>query len=194
MVRTIVFGAPVAVPRKSCSDCQEEHPVTAFNVAYTMKSGNKVYASSCKSCVSRQRQDLQRIRREVGPAPPIGSRCWACKKIPKDNKRLCCDHDHNTGVFRGWLCGRCNRSIGLMGETKERALLIYEYLDNAENANGRGEGALAHPRQSRLSSFVDSGTETRSSSDEGAGSLTHSPTGGKAGLHSHPAEQGEVCC
>jgi len=194
MVRTLVFGAPVAVPKKHCSDCQEELPVTAFSVAYTMKSGTKVYASSCRHCTARQRQDLQRIRREVGPAPPIGSKCWACKQAPRENKRLCCDHDHKTGAFRGWLCGRCNRSIGLLGETKEGALLIYEYLHNAENADGRAEGSLEYPRQSRLSSFVDSGSEARTESDEGASAHAHSPTGGKAGLHGHPAEQGEERC
>ena len=154
-------------PKKDCSDCKEKLDIYHFNVAYTMKSGTKVYATTCKTCTSRQRKDLAHIRRIVGAAPPIGTPCWACKEVPRDNKRLCCDHDHKTGRFRGWLCGKCNRSIGLMNESKENCIRIYEYLCNAEDIDGRAAPTLSDPGQSRLWSFVDGGSEARHSSDEG---------------------------
>jgi len=33
--------------------------------------------------------------------------------------RLCVDHDHRTGRFRGVLCRRCNAAIGLMQDSAD---------------------------------------------------------------------------
>jgi len=46
--------------------------------------------------------------------------------------RLRFDHDHVTGAFRGWLCGKCNTAIGKLGDDiagVERAL---RYLKRAQ--------------------------------------------------------------
>jgi hypothetical protein len=42
----------------------------------------------------------------------------APRKKPKyceicgESGQICCDHDHKTGKFRGWICSRCNFAIG----------------------------------------------------------------------------------
>lgn len=38
------------------------------------------------------------------------NRCEVCGNTCKT--RLHLDHDHKTELFRGWLCGRCNRVLG----------------------------------------------------------------------------------
>jgi hypothetical protein len=38
--------------------------------------------------------------------------CAICRAKPAS--RLVLDHDHETGKFRGMLCGHCNRAIGLL--------------------------------------------------------------------------------
>ncbi len=35
------------------------------------------------------------------------------------NRRLHMDHDHKTGEFRGFLCGKCNKAIGLFNDSEE---------------------------------------------------------------------------
>jgi hypothetical protein len=40
--------------------------------------------------------------------------CVICRKI--EWNRLHVDHDHQTGVLRGLLCGKCNKAIGLLDD------------------------------------------------------------------------------
>lgn len=56
--------------------------------------------------------------------------CGICKNPPEIGKNLEVDHDHITGVVRGLLCGKCNKAIGLLGDTKESVVLALEYFNN----------------------------------------------------------------
>lgn len=42
-----------------------------------------------------------------------GGVCALCRLPPK-TRRLDQDHDHRTHAFRGLLCARCNRALGLV--------------------------------------------------------------------------------
>ena len=46
--------------------------------------------------------------------------------------RICFDHDHNTGKFRGWICHRCNVVLGLTKDNSELLLAIVEYLKKSK--------------------------------------------------------------
>lgn len=46
-------------------------------------------------------------------------------------KKLAVDHDHNTGVIRGLLCGGCNTSIGLLKDDWTLFERAANYLRNS---------------------------------------------------------------
>lgn len=57
--------------------------------------------------------------------PPV---CEACGEL-RGSKSLHIDHCHMTGIFRGWLCSRCNTGLGLLGDNAEGLRKVLAYLD-----------------------------------------------------------------
>lgn len=51
----------------------------------------------------------------------------ACE-ICGGTKKLCYDHNHKTGAYRGTLCDACNRALGFMGDSAERLAAAAKYL------------------------------------------------------------------
>lgn len=51
-------------------------------------------------------------------------------EICGDFGRICFDHDHGNGKFRGWICHRCNTSLGLVKDNKEILNALIKYLEN----------------------------------------------------------------
>jgi hypothetical protein len=64
------------------------------------------------------------------PTRPMPERCECCGRT-KGKKALHIDHCHLTGVFRGWLCFRCNAAIGLLGDTTDGTRRATAYLERA---------------------------------------------------------------
>jgi len=49
--------------------------------------------------------------------------------------RLGLDHCHSTGVFRGWLCSKCNAGLGFFGDNLAGLEKAIAYLVRSENDN-----------------------------------------------------------
>jgi len=62
-------------------------------------------------------------RAKTAPRPkPI--QCEICGGLG----RICYDHDHKTGKFRGWICLRCNVAIGMVKENTETLMALADYI------------------------------------------------------------------
>ncbi len=61
-----------------------------------------------------------------------GRRCAACRDVLPSNAPRAqvphVDHCHRTGKVRGILCPRCNSTLGMMKDSRRRALALAEYL------------------------------------------------------------------
>ena len=47
--------------------------------------------------------------------------------------RICFDHDHETGQFRGWICSKCNAVLGLAGDSANLLMKMVIYIKNSKN-------------------------------------------------------------
>ncbi len=75
------------------------------------------------------RQELQR-ETLAGRSRP--DRCELCQEIAVPTHlgyRTVFDHDHLTGNFRGWICDRCNKVLGLVRDDPKLLLAMIKYLD-----------------------------------------------------------------
>lgn len=66
------------------------------------------------------------------PTRPMPETCECCggNAPGSSNHNFCVDHNHETMKFRGWLCGSCNRAIGLLGDNFEGVYRAMAYMAN----------------------------------------------------------------
>jgi hypothetical protein len=71
---------------------------------------------------------LQRSELKAGRRKP--RECELCGKY---HKRICFDHCHKTGKFRGWICDRCNHVIAMIETTDKNTLkIMFKYIKDNE--------------------------------------------------------------
>lgn len=71
-------------------------------------------------------RDADRLEQLAGrPRPDV---CEACEKPCTSGKRLAFDHCHDKGHFRGWLCKRCNLTLGLVKDDIATLQRLIDYL------------------------------------------------------------------
>ena len=115
--------------------CGRERNIADFNLkGIAARTGIPYRKSLCKTCDARNQREGRRRRKEHGPPP---QQCMNCKRaVP-----LACDHDHQSGEYRGWLCKNCNTGLGLLGDNIQglRRMLAYLERSSAPNSASRSE-------------------------------------------------------
>jgi hypothetical protein len=91
-----------------------------YNRAYYSRNKERIKPLKRRAIWKWRGMDVESISR------PEPRECEACGLTQAE--ALHCDHDHSTGKFRGWLCRGCNRALGLLGESQERALKLAQYM------------------------------------------------------------------
>lgn len=97
----------------------------AKQAAYNASPAGKASQAKYKNGGARWR-----IRGLPEPTRPMPAACECCGKSDLAlSATLHLDHDHANGLFRGWLCGPCNRAIGQLGDTVEGVRCALDYLE-----------------------------------------------------------------
>ena len=117
---------------KWCKQCED---FTARYVNGRCRPCTKRHQSTERAMQLRRRRSNARnhnrqLERAERPRPAF---CELCGRAPNKGV-LCVDHCHETGIFRGWLCSPCNRSIGQLGDNLEGLARAAAYLQTAYSA------------------------------------------------------------
>ena len=92
----------------------------------------------CTLCYTKQDKRSKMLREQwLSAGKVIPNVCEVCgkKSNPNDfSSRIVCDHDHETGEFRGWICDYCNRSIGGLGDNIEGLQEAILYLQGKKKS------------------------------------------------------------
>ena len=75
-----------------------------------------------------KRENVQRAAQKRRYGIVITNRADACEVCGNKNK-ICYDHSHDTGEFRGWLCSGCNLALGNVNDNPETLRRLAEYLE-----------------------------------------------------------------
>ena len=108
--------------RKICIVCLIEKPLSEFNSHSRNYDGKN---SSCKLCHREANRILRKLKKT---APTIPPKCDLCG-IECSPQKLQLDHDHETGLFRGWLCNKCNSALGHLGDNVKFVKRALKYLE-----------------------------------------------------------------
>jgi hypothetical protein len=130
-----------------CSTCKEEKPFTAeyFHRNKKTKSGlNQV----CKPCRLAYNREYYKARKEENNGVPpyshknreyhlrfsyglkpedVPTNCQVCDS----DKKICVDHDHETGRVRGFICDSCNVAIGKAQDDPNLLRALADYLEKS---------------------------------------------------------------
>lgn len=73
---------------------------------------------------------------DLGSVRPKPSVCDICGR---KGTRIILDHCHGTGNFRGWLCDKCNFSLGLADDDPKILRKMAKYLERYGKAEGKNK-------------------------------------------------------
>jgi hypothetical protein len=96
------------------------------NLAYRLKK-KREYAENPEKFRKARSESFYRTKGFPVATRPRPELCECCQK-PSTSKALALDHCHKTGVFRGWLCLKCNLGIGSLGDNFSGMLKAIRYL------------------------------------------------------------------
>jgi len=131
-----LWGEPINQELKKCIKCGEEKTLSN----YTKAGGANYFRTACKSCESELSKARQKLKAKfIDSYPDENYECPICKRKEievrglggKKTSSWCCDHDHKSGKFRGWLCHDCNRALGNFKDSTDILKRASDWLEKS---------------------------------------------------------------
>lgn len=123
---------------KPCKDCSPSSARPAPYPGPRCATHNRAFRKQQKKA-NHERMVMKTYSLEIGDYARIyqeqGGLCAICRRATGKTKRLAVDHDHDTGLVRGLLCGPCNKLVGYFRNSPEAFLRAAEYLERARERN-----------------------------------------------------------
>lgn len=143
----------IVAGRRWCTGCSTEKPLVAFDKATHYEHGRETRCKDCKNAwrnarrVKKRKPPIEATKRDYQRLYYKGvsgaafkalfdaqdGKCGICEKeLDFFAKDTCLDHDHDTNIVRGILCGRCNLGLGHMKDSVQVLRSAIAYLEKHE--------------------------------------------------------------
>lgn len=121
-------------PKKICNVCHKYLDVNQFSKNQNGKDNRTIRRPSCNECrkvidgTPLKRSEAKKWNKEK-PDMAIFE-CPICHKttIAGLTSKVVLDHDHDTGMGRGWICDSCNTGIGRFKDDIKLLVNAIKYL------------------------------------------------------------------
>ena len=108
----------------ACIDCK---------AMFKRRGGNHLRCGSISTktgCAYKRRLYRATIQWQMGAeSQDAPDHCNICGNSNRSGWQLAYDHNHQTGKFRGWLCGRCNMTLGGVKDSAELLQKMINYIN-----------------------------------------------------------------
>ena len=133
---------------QTCTKCLKNLPLKFYSIKTILTKERGILSTVCSSCSNKEHKKQK--ERHACVSPPHDSYvCPICERnkeqiqsktiavYRESYKRLKersrktpwrLDHDHDTGKIRGWLCDKCNTSLGQLGDNIKSINKALQYL------------------------------------------------------------------
>lgn len=109
-----------------CRRCEQPRRSSEFSKSRLNRSGRQAYCRHCMTAYGRVHAGVRYDH--AFRLVPAGQRCEICGE-DGGKRSLHFDHDHRTGVFRGWLCHHCNAALGRLRDNPDLCRRAAAYLE-----------------------------------------------------------------
>lgn len=134
-------GSEFAVPKRARTykgiRCELEgcdKPARTLNLCFRHYAELRRKTDGGKT-IEKSRKAAQRIlqwkqaQKESFAGRVMPNECEVCGGKEPNGKRLNFDHCHCSFLFRGWICGRCNRLLGAAKDSASLLRKLADYID-----------------------------------------------------------------
>jgi hypothetical protein len=136
---------------KVCTKCAVEKPFSEYYKHNGPRTSPGYINPSCKTCQNAQAKawakqnpdKVKAFRRKAKLKEKYNVSLEQYEEMFVQQKGVCAvclhehkrrplnvDHNHLTGKVRGLLCDKCNMSLGLLSDSKERIKALLNYMEN----------------------------------------------------------------
>ena len=136
-----LYAAEAGKVRVCGGPCKRKLPLEAFVRDRYYRGGRGYKCYECHNTYTNGRRIIQSYGISLPEFTEMlarqGGGCAICGRKVDNHKngkkrRMCVDHDHETGLMRGILCTRCNTGIGMFANDEKLLRRAIKYLQKAK--------------------------------------------------------------
>lgn len=119
----------------ACVECQRVATGDYFRRNRERLRSHKIAYHRQRRISGIEAQANRRLRHRKQAEAAGRQRPSVCDICRETSGKICFDHNHATGEFRGWLCDRCNRALGLVRDNAPLLRRLARYLEKSREAS-----------------------------------------------------------